>query len=108
VSDGVSAGAPAGHVRLEAVVRGRVQGVGFRMFAGRAAAARGLVGWVANASDGSVECIAEGPRAELEAFARDLATGPPGSSVDRVESVWSPATGTFDRFALRSGWHGGD
>ncbi len=99
---------PEADVRLEAVIRGRVQGVGFRMFAGRAAAARGLVGWVANAADGSVECVAEGARVDLEAFARDLATGPPGSSVDRIESVWSPATGAFDRFALRSGWHGGD
>ena len=101
-------GERGGPVRLEAVIRGRVQGVGYRMFAGRAAAERGIVGWVANASDGSVQCVAEGPRPDLEAFARDLATGPPGSSVDRVESVWSPATGTFDRFALRSGWHGGD
>ena len=94
--------------RLEIVIRGRVQGVGFRMFAGRSAAVRGLVGWVANESDGSVRCVAEGPRSDLEAFARDLAEGPPGSLVDRAETSWSPATGGFDRFALRSGWHGGD
>jgi acylphosphatase len=94
--------------RLEAVIRGRVQGVGFRMFVGRAAAIRGLVGWVANESDGSVRCVAEGPRPDLEAFARDLADGPSGSDVERIETTWSAATGTFDRFALRSGWHGGD
>jgi acylphosphatase len=104
----MTTGDPAGNVRLEAVIRGRVQGVGYRMYAGRAAAARGVVGWVANAADGSVQCVAEGPRVELEAFARDLAVGPPGSTVDRLDSTWSPATGTFDRFALRSGWHGGD
>ena len=94
--------------RLEIVIRGRVQGVGFRMFAGRSAAVRGLVGWVANESDGSVRCVAEGRRSDLEAFARDLAEGPPGSLVDRAETSWSPATGGFERFALRSGWHGGD
>jgi acylphosphatase len=94
--------------RLEIVIRGRVQGVGFRMFAGRAAAVAGLVGWVANESDGSVRCVAEGRRADLEAFARALAVGPSGSRVDRVETSWSPATGGFARFALRSGWHGGD
>ncbi len=94
--------------RLEVVVRGRVQGVGFRMFVGRVAAERGLVGWVANESDGSVRSIAEGPRADLEAFARDLAEGPAGATVERVEAIWSEATGGFDRFALRSGWHGGD
>lgn len=101
-------GGPAPAERLEAVVRGRVQGVGFRMFAGRVAAEHGLVGWVANEDDGSVRCVAEGPRARLEAFARDLAAGPPGASVDRIETIWSAATGSFDRFALRSGWHGGD
>ncbi|MEA2537970.1 MAG: acylphosphatase [Chloroflexota bacterium] len=94
--------------RLDAVVRGRVQGVGFRMFASRSATAHGLVGWVANESEGTVHCVAEGPRAALEAFARDLAMGPPGSVVDRIDSSWSAATGGFDRFALRSGWHGGD
>lgn len=94
--------------RLEVIVRGRVQGVGFRMYAGASARARGLVGWVANESDGSVRCVAEGPRSDLEAFARGLAEGPPGSVVDRIETSWSAATGTFDGFALRSGWHGGD
>ena len=94
--------------RLEVVIRGRVQGVGFRMFAGRAAAVAGLVGWVANEPDGSVRCVAEGPRSDLEAFARELAAGPRGARVDRVETSWSPATGGFVRFALRSGWHGGD
>jgi acylphosphatase len=94
--------------RLETVIRGDVQGVGFRMFVSRSATVRGLVGWVANEPDGSVRCVAEGPRSDLEAFARDLAEGPPGSLVDRIETSWSPATGAFDRFALRSGWHGGD
>lgn len=93
---------------LEVIVHGRVQGVGFRMYAGASARARGLVGWVANEPDGSVRAVAEGPRSGLDAFARDLAEGPPGSVVDRIETSWSTATGTFDRFALRSGWHGGD
>jgi acylphosphatase len=95
-------------VRLEAVIRGRVQGVGFRFHAERLAAALGLVGWVANEADGTVRCIAEGPRHILEAFVRDLAGGPPGARVDRLDATWSPATGGFDRFAVRSGWHTGD
>ncbi len=94
--------------RIETVVHGRVQAVGFRMFATRAATARGLVGWVANEPDGSVRCVAEGPRPDLEALVRELADGPPGSLVDRVDTSWSPATGAFDRFGVRSGWHGGD
>ncbi len=94
--------------RLDVIVRGRVQGVGYRMYAGASARARGLVGWVTNEPDGSVRAVAEGPRADLEAWIAELAAGPPGAIVDRVEPAWSPAGGGFDRFAIRSGWHGGD
>ena len=47
--------------RLHAVVRGTVQGVGFRWFVQRVAARMELQGWVANRSDRSVEVVAEGP-----------------------------------------------
>ncbi len=94
--------------RLEVVVRGRVQGVGYRMYAGVSARARGLVGWVTNEPDGSVRAVAEGPRADLEAWTAELAAGPPGAVVDRVDQSWSVARGGLDRFAIRSGWHGGD
>ena len=95
-------------LRVEVIVRGRVQGVGFRMFVGQAAANYGLVGWVRNEPDGSVRAVAEGGPGALEAFARELDVGPPGASVERVEVTWSPAIGGFDRFAIRSGWHSGD
>ena len=101
-------GADAPWARLEVVVRGRVQGVGFRMFAADAATDRGLTGWVANEPDGSVRCVAEGPRADLEAFARDLAAGPYGATVGGLALTWSEALDAFDRFTIRSGWHGGD
>lgn len=94
--------------RVEVVARGRVQGVGFRFHVERVAAGRGLVGWVANEADGSVRCVAEGPRHVLEAFVRDLAEGPPAARVERVDATWSQATGSFARFAVRSGWHTGD
>jgi acylphosphatase len=94
--------------RLEVVVRGQVQGVGFRMYAGASARARGLVGWVANEPDGSVRAVAEGPRAALEAWTAELTAGPPGAIVDRIDQAWSVARGGLDRFAIRSGWHGGD
>ncbi len=95
-------------VRVEVVVRGRVQGVGFRMFAARMAIDRGLGGWVANEPDGSVRCVAQGSRSDLEAFTRDLAAGPPGATVERLAISWSEAVDGLDRFAIRSGWHGGD
>ena len=95
-------------VRLDATVRGRVQGVGFRWFVTRAAARHGLTGWVANERDGSVRCVAEGPAAALAAFEADLAEGPPGAVVERVDAVRMPATGGFARFEVRAAGHAGD
>jgi acylphosphatase len=94
--------------RLDARVTGRVHGVGFRYFALREAQILGLVGWVANMPDGSVQCIAEGPHDRLERFAERLQDGPPAAIVDGVSLAWMPATGTFASFAVRSGAHRGD
>jgi acylphosphatase len=94
--------------RLDAVVRGRVQGVGFRFHAVRAAERLRLVGWVANEADGAVRCVAEGSADDLQRLLAELRTGPAGAWVDRVDESWSPATGEFVRFSVRSGWHGGD
>lgn len=102
---GAAAPAPA---RLEATVRGRVQGVGFRYFVVRRAMELGLVGWVANAADGSVRCVAEGPLENLDALADELARGPLGAIVDAVDIVRMPGTGRFERFSVRSGAHSGD
>ena len=100
--------AGGGGRRLEATVRGRVQGVGFRYFAVRRATELGLVGWVANAADGTVQCVAEGSPDALDAFVEALAEGPIGAVVVAVDAVRLPATGRFERFAVRSGAHSGD
>lgn len=98
----------AGPVRLEATVRGRVQGVGFRYYVLREAMQVGLGGWVANRPDGGVECLAEGDASDLAALLEALHEGPPGAIVDRVEARWMPATGGFDGFSVRSFGHPGD
>jgi acylphosphatase len=95
-------------VRLEAVAIGRVQGVGYRYFVLREAMAIGLEGWVANESDGSVRCVAEGPRDDLEALLETMQVGPVSAIVDRVTVAWMPATGTLGPFSVRSGAHRGD
>ena len=94
--------------RLEATVRGRVQGVGFRYFIVRRALELGLVGWVANDADGSVRCVAEGPPPALDALEATLRIGPLGAVVDAVDVVRMAGTGRLDRFRIRSGAHGGD
>jgi acylphosphatase len=97
-----------GAERLHAVVRGRVQGVGFRWFVVRAAADLGLEGWVMNRADRAVELVAEGPAERLDQLVARLRAGPPSSSVQAVEVTRSPATGGLGGFHIRSGGHSGD
>jgi acylphosphatase len=94
--------------RLDATVHGRVQGVGFRYFVVRRATDLALTGWVANEPNGSVRCVAEGPRAALEMLLDALQDGPAGALVDRVSSHWGIAMGTWQTFGVRSGGHRGD
>jgi acylphosphatase len=95
-------------VRVEAVVRGRVQGVGFRYFAWREAQDLDLEGWVANEADGSLRCLVQGPRHRVEALLGRLEAGPAGALVERVSAMWMPATGQLGPFSVRSGAHRGD
>lgn len=95
------AGAEHGDARLMAMVRGRVQGVGFRFFAQRAAAGFGVRGYVRNRADGAVEVVAEGPRPALEELLRSLERGPGGARVEQVETAWSAPEGTFSGFHIR-------
>ena len=67
-----------------AVVQGRVQGVGFRYFAARAARELGVAGWVRNLPDGSVETLVEGDAEAVEGYLDRLRRGPLGSRVDGV------------------------
>jgi acylphosphatase len=97
-----------GSVRLEATVRGRVQGVGFRYYVVRRATQLGLTGWVANEPDGSVRCVAEGPPDAIDQLDRLLRHGPEGAVVDEVAAVRMPATGRFVGFTVRSSAHRGD
>ena len=100
--------APGALVRLEATARGRVQGVGFRYFVLRRGMELGLTGWVANESDGSVRCIAEGSREDLEALLQSMERGPAGAIVERVNATWGPPTGDLRSFGIRAGGHRGD
>lgn len=88
--------------RLEAVVRGRVQGVGFRDFVYGRARHLGLRGYVKNARDDhrAVEVVAEGERAVLEQLIERLWEGPRSGRVDRVDVAWRKATGEFEEFGV--------
>jgi acylphosphatase len=85
---------------LEVCVAGRVQGVGFRYFAHAAARRLQVVGYVLNQRDGSVRTYAEGPRATLESFLRQIERGPAGACVREARSHWGPATGQYTCFSI--------
>ncbi len=79
---------PAVHL----IVHGRVQGVGFRYFARVSAQRAGVVGWVRNREDGTVEVWAEGSEDRLKQFIQAVHRGPSHSHVTQVETTWELAT----------------
>ncbi|MCH7484896.1 MAG: acylphosphatase [Chloroflexi bacterium] len=84
---------------LHAVVRGRVQGVGFRDYVESRARSLGLTGYVRNLPDGrSLEVVAEGPRRDLERLAGYLRQGPSGAHVTAVDTDWRAPTGAHPGF----------
>ena len=88
-------------LRLTALVKGRVQGVGFRWWTRARALELGLVGSATNLDDGRVEVVAEGPEQALRALVA-LLRGPaaPGT-VTFVSERYGPARGGLDDFRER-------
>ncbi|HET6669915.1 MAG TPA: acylphosphatase [Pyrinomonadaceae bacterium] len=82
------------------LIRGDVQGVGYRFFAQRAAARHQVVGYVRNMSDGSVESLAEGTAASVEAFKHDLTTGPQWAAVSQVEELVLEPSNLYSSFRI--------
>jgi acylphosphatase len=86
------------------IVRGRVQGVGFRWFVEREAHIVGIAGWVRNNADGSVEILAQGTRDQLLGLRSRLREGPRAARVDAVEeSEAKPAAG-ISSFRIEGAW----
>ena len=86
------------------IVRGRVQGVGFRWFVEREAHILGIAGWVRNNTDGGVEVLAQGTRDQLSGLRSRLQQGPRAARVDGVEeSAARPADG-LSSFRIEGAW----
>ena len=68
------------------MVRGRVQGVAFRVWTEHAALARGVEGWVRNLRDGSVEAVFAGPTEAVDAMVEACRRGPPGAWVESLDA----------------------
>ena len=80
------------------IVKGRVQGVGFRYFAIRAARNAQVFGTVCNRPDGTVEAIAEGTADAVDNFRRALERGPSYADVTEVVEIEMQATGRYSKF----------
>ena len=87
--------------RVHLRVTGRVQGVYFRKSTQAEARRLGLTGWVRNRRDGTVEAVAEGPRAALEALVAWCHDGPAAARVDHVEAAWPEPAGGMTGFEVR-------
>lgn len=66
-------------------IHGRVQGVWYRAWAATAAGELGLVGWVRNRRDGTVEAIVQGDAEDVQRFMEMAHDGPNHAVVDRIE-----------------------
>jgi len=80
-------------IARRAVVAGRVQGVGFRFFAERAARELGVRGWIRNLPDGSVETVAEGEEDAVKKYLDRLRVGPRLGKVTALAAEDVPAEG---------------
>ena len=81
-------------------IRGRVQGVCYRMYARDRAEELGLAGWIRNRSDGSVEVVAEGEESAIVAFRDWCRVGPPLAVVTDVRDAYAEPTGEFRAFDI--------
>ncbi|OGD85396.1 acylphosphatase [Candidatus Curtissbacteria bacterium RIFCSPLOWO2_01_FULL_41_18] len=87
-------------VRVNIKIFGSVQGVFFRRSAKLEAEKLGIVGWVKNDGNGSVEAMAQGERDKVDEFIKWCKKGPPFAKVEKVEVKWLSESQDFDRFDI--------
>lgn len=86
------------------IVRGRVQGVGFRWFVDHEARQLGLAGWVRNNIDGTVEVLAMGNDPQLAALFTRLRQGPRAARVDDVQEIAAEPVEGLTTFRIEGAW----
>jgi len=91
---------------LHFIIRGRVQGVGFRWFVHREASELGLRGWVRNTDTGDVEVLASGTPEYLADLRTELKKGSRGSRVDKVieHELDESEAATLKDFEIQGAW----
>lgn len=85
---------------LHAIIRGRVQGVGFRWTVVDYAERHQLTGTAKNLPDGTVEVYAQGPKESLESFLEDLKSDPGAARVESVKTEYRDSSKRFSGFKI--------
>jgi len=88
-------------VRAHLTISGIVQGVGYRWSCQRAAAGRGLLGWVRNLPDGRVEALIQGPQAEVEDLIKWCYRGPSEARVMDIAVAYEDVKDELGPFGIR-------
>jgi acylphosphatase len=83
------------------LIRGRVQGVGYRYFAREAAERRGIRGYARNLRSGEVEVHAEAEEEALALFKQELQRGPRMADVTEIAESDLPVSGSYSSFLIR-------
>jgi len=89
------------NVARKFLIGGRVQGVGFRMFAEARAASEGVHGYVCNTPDGRVEAVVEGEKESVDRVELALRRGPSGARVDSFDVELVAPSGRATGFTIR-------
>ncbi|NLO91859.1 MAG: acylphosphatase [Elusimicrobia bacterium] len=88
--------------RLQLLISGRVQGVGFRWFVRETATSVGASGWVKNESDGTVSAEAQAPEEILEELLRQLHAGNGWARVKEIRAAALPVSDNETGFEIRT------
>jgi acylphosphatase len=87
-------------IRIHLIIEGRVQGVWFRDSTRREAVSLGVLGWVRNRPDGTVEVLAEGPEDKVRELITWCNHGPPAAVVSRIHESQDKWQGEFNAFDI--------
>ncbi len=88
------------NVRARVIVEGRVQGVFFRSHTEEIASKLGVMGWVRNRRDGSVEALFEGDKKKVDQILQWCHRGPSEARVTNVHTTWEDYAGEFQDFSI--------
>jgi acylphosphatase len=91
-----------GKKQLHVLIKGKVQGVGFRYFVLQLVGEKAITGWVRNLNDGRFEGIFEGIAQDLAYLIEKISLGPSSSKITEVTETWGLATGKFPKFQIES------